>query len=72
MKRGLRAPFSTLEQRVEWLLAHQDFLAGKLDLKALVTAMKRDKLFSRSTFWSDVNLEEAIRQAKLRAREAGG
>jgi hypothetical protein len=30
--------------------------------------MKHDGLFSKLTWWYDVNLEEAVKEAKLRAR----
>lgn len=64
MKRGLHEPYSTHEQRVAWLLAHPQFLVAQPDLKALVKAMKRDKLLSESAYWSDVNLDVAISEAK--------
>jgi uncharacterized protein (UPF0297 family) len=60
--------YSTLEQRVEWLLAHPEFLEDRPDKRKLVKAMKRDNLISKSTFWSDLNLGDAIIQAKLRKR----
>jgi hypothetical protein len=66
MKRGLRAPFSTLEQRVEWLLAHQEFLVVRINIKKIVQAMKRDGLFSHQTWWFDVNLDAAVAEARRR------
>lgn len=65
MKRGPHEPYSTHDERVVWLLAHQQFLVPRVDLKALVKAMKCDKLLSESTYWSDVNLELAIKEAKI-------
>ena len=60
------APLSSLEDRVTWLLMHKEFLKEPLNKRMLVLAMKKDGLISKSTFWSDINLEKAIKQAKLR------
>ena len=45
---------------------HKEFLKEPLIKRMLVLAMKKDGLISKSTFWSDINLEKAIKQAKLR------
>lgn len=61
--------FSTFEQRVEWLLKHHALLGleGKSTNKQkIVTAMKHDGLVSRKTYWPDVNLNDEIKQAKIR------
>ena len=58
--------FLTLEQRVQWLLKHLQFLVGKEDKKKIVSAMKRDGLISKKTYVHDVHLEDAIKQAKFR------
>ena len=61
---GKNKPYSTLEQRVAWFLANPGFLKGKPELRVIVRAMKKAGLIAPSTFWSDINLEEAMRQAK--------
>lgn len=55
---------STLEQKVEWLVKHPTFL--EVDKKKLVVAMKRDHLIAPSTYWRDINLGDAVRQAKFK------
>ncbi len=67
---GRHNRFSTLEQRIKWLLEHQIFLIGKLDKHKIVTAMKQDGLVSKLTYWPDVRIEEAIHQAKLQFYDA--
>jgi hypothetical protein len=59
---------STLEQKVEWLLAHRIFLVGKTDVKKVATAMRRDGLIAKSTYWPDAStgIKAAIEKAKLR------
>jgi hypothetical protein len=59
--------FSTFEQRVGWLLAHHQFLVGKVadNKQKIVTAMKLDGLVSRKTYWPDVGLKDEIREAKI-------
>ena len=57
---------STLEQKVQWLLAHQSIVWE--DKKVLVKAMKKDGLIASSTNFTDINLEVAIVQAKLRLK----
>jgi hypothetical protein len=57
--------FSTFDERVGWLLAHHQFLVGKLDKSKIVSAMKRDGLVSRKTYLHDIGLSEEIRQAKI-------
>jgi hypothetical protein len=61
-------PFSSLEERVKWLLAHSSFLEEPFDKKKTVSAMQRDGLFSKRTYWFDVNLDDAVKQAKLRRK----
>jgi hypothetical protein len=60
--------FSTLEEKIEWLLKHPTFLVGKAEnnRQKIVTAMKHDGLISRLTYWPDVNLNDAVHQAKIR------
>jgi hypothetical protein len=58
--------YSTLEQKIVWLLKHRKFLVGKVNKKVIVTAMKYDKLVALSTYWPDVRIDEALRQAKAR------
>ncbi len=58
--------FSTFEERVDWLLAHREFLIGNLSREKIVRAMKRDGLVAPRTYWPDVNLGDEIRQAKIR------
>ena len=59
---------STLEQRIQWLLKHRQFLIGNLRVDKIVRAMKLDGLIAKSTYWPDCDhgLSEAVRQAKLR------
>ena len=59
-----RKSISTLEQKVEWLLKHPTYLKGTLDKKALVRELKKDGLIAPSTYWSDINLEDAVRVAR--------
>jgi len=66
-----RDKYSTLEQRIKWLLAHRSFLIGTLGVtktKRLVAAMKQDGLLAQSTYWCDAHkgIEIAVKQAKLR------
>lgn len=63
---GKHDSFSTLEQKIEWLLKHSTFLKGKVDKKRLVLAMKHDGLISKLTYWPDVSIEDAIREAKFK------
>lgn len=63
---GCHDRFSTLEEKIRYLLRHLGLLTGKVDKKKIVTAMKHDGLISKKTYWPDVDLDEAIRQAKLR------
>ena len=57
--------FSTFEQKVEWLLKHHIFLVGKSsDKHKIVLGMKLDDLVSPLTYWPDVRLDDAIKQAK--------
>lgn len=65
-RRSGKKSHSTLEQKVEWLLRHPLFLKEILDKKKLVAEMKKDKLIAPSTYWRDINLEDAIKQAKIR------
>lgn len=64
--------FSTLAERIEWLVKHPQYLEAWDDSlrqkssEAIVLAMQEDGLVSRNTFWPDVNLKEAVHQAKLR------
>jgi hypothetical protein len=60
--------FSSLEEKIQWLIAHPTFLMGRFEKQKAVLAMKRDGLFSKSTLWYDVNLDEAVRQAKARRK----
>jgi hypothetical protein len=72
---GTRTKLSTFSERIEWLLVNKHLLLAEADLHAIVLAMKRDKLLAPSTYWKDVHLEEAIRQAKIRLamnRAVGG
>jgi len=64
MPSGKNKSHSTLEQKVKWLLEHPSFLNEKLDKKGLVAEMRKDGLIAPSTYWKDINLEEAMRQAK--------
>jgi hypothetical protein len=60
---------SSLEEKIQWFLAHPEFLEGtlgKVDKHKAVSAMKRDGLFSKSSWWFDINLGAAIKQAKVR------
>ena len=63
-----RDKFSTLEERIKWLLAHRIHLVGKFDLRKTVLAMKHDGLISKLTYWPDCKsgIEEAVQQAKRR------
>lgn len=66
-----RRAFSTLAERIAWLLAHPeflraDFLGGVPTKRAIVLLMQCDGLVSKKTFWPDVNLDDAIREAKIR------
>jgi hypothetical protein len=63
---GSKNAFSTLEQRIQWLLNHCHFLVGNTDVRKVVLAMKHDKLVSKLTYWPDVKLDDAIKQAKFR------
>lgn len=60
--------FSKLEQRVEWLLQHPNFLVGELDLHKIVLGMQRDGLLSKKTYWPDcrTGIEAAADMAKVR------
>jgi hypothetical protein len=59
--------FSTLSQKIDWLLKHPDLLLKKYPRKDLIVrAMKHDGLVSRKTYWPDVDVDEAIKHAKLR------
>lgn len=63
-----RDKYSTLEERIKWLLTHRIFLVGKFRLDKTVRAMKLDGLIAKSTYWPDckTGIEEAVKQAKLR------
>lgn len=62
-----KSAFSTLEQRVKWLLAHRWALIGKFNRRKVITAMKHDGLVSKLTYWPDVKgIEDAVAQAKRR------
>ena len=63
-----RTAVSTTAERVTWLLEHPAFLTGKFDKRKVIQAMKRDGLFASSTWWFDVNLDEAVRQARQRSK----
>lgn len=63
--------FSTLAERIEWLLKHPQFLEltggpKREDKSQIVKAMQRDGLVSKKTYWPDVKLDDAIREAKIR------
>lgn len=64
MKRSL----STLDEKIKWLLTNRIFLVGELNLKKVATAMKRDGLLAKTTYWPDAKtgIEEAVKQAKFR------
>lgn len=60
---------TTVRQKVDWLLENRDMWMGrKFDDRVIIDAMKEARLFSRSTFWKDVNLTGLL---ILAAREAG-
>lgn len=63
---GRHDSFSTLEQKVDWLLKHRNFLVGNMDKKKVVLAMKHDGLISKLTYWPDVSIEDAIKEAKFK------
>jgi len=63
---GRTNAFSTLEQKIQWLLKNHIFLVGTMDRKKIVRAMKRDGLISKLTYWPDVDVKEAVHQAKIR------
>ena len=57
--------FSTLEQKIVWLLNHRIFLIGKLDVRKVAIAMKHDGLLSKTTYWPDAKsgIRIAVQQA---------
>jgi len=63
---GRTDSFSTLEERIQWLLKHRHFLTGRANKHKIVLAMKYDGLVSKLTYWPDVKLDDAIEQARLR------
>ena len=65
---GKHNAVSTLGQKIQWLLAHRNFLVGKTDYHKLGIAMKHDGLLSKLTYWPDAKtgLQESVKQAKLR------
>jgi len=48
------------------LLKHSSFLKGNFNKQKAILAMKKDGLFSKFTYWFDVNLDEAVKEAKRR------
>ena len=64
---GRSNSFSELETKIQWLLKHHIFLVGKdIPKRKIVLAMKRDGLVSRLTYWRDVDVTTAVRQARIR------
>jgi len=65
---GMNRFASTLEQKVEWLLAHRIFLVGKPNMKKVAIAMKHDGLLAKSTYRPDAStgIKAAIEKAKLK------
>lgn len=54
------------ERKVVWLLAHPHFLVGRRDKHKIVMAMKHDGLVAKSTYWCDVKIDDAVKEAKIR------
>lgn len=65
---GSKNAFSTVEQKIGWLLKHRHFLVGTVNLQKIVLAMKHDGLVSKLTYWPDIRtgVEDAVKQAKFR------
>lgn len=72
-KKNKQGKYSTLEQRIKWLMQHESLLIGELSdrrVREIVLAMKVDGLISRISYWPDCRsgIKAAFEQAKKRKR----
>lgn len=60
--------FSSLEEKIVWLLANRIHLIGKFNPEKVIRHMKRDGLLSSKTYWPDArsSIEKAVEKAKFR------
>lgn len=69
-------PKSTPQQKVDWLLAHQELWEGWPDdvtirdnrKRSIVEAMKKDGIVAPSTYWVDIHLTNLIQEARRQRR----